>query len=115
MNAVRIPQPAGGPWTRPYRLAADKGYSCRRIRHWLRNHKIQAVIPWRADQAQDGRMKFDRDGYRQRSVIECCVGWIKECRRVATRFEKLAVNFLAILKLAIIQRYLRISPSSDRA
>jgi transposase len=34
---------------------------------------------------------------------------LKECRRVATRFEKLALNFLAMLKLAIIQRYLRIA------
>ncbi len=47
-------------------------------------------------------------------MIECCVGWLKECRAIATRFEKLAVNFLAMLKLALIQRYLRILDSSDR-
>jgi transposase len=52
-------------------------------------------------------MQFDRDEYRRRSVVECCVGWLKECRRIATRFEKLAVNFLAMLKLAMIEQYLR--------
>jgi hypothetical protein len=58
--------------------------------------------------------KFEIDAYRRRSVIECCVGWLKECRAVATRFEKLAVNYLAMVKLAIIQRYLRRLDSSDR-
>lgn len=59
-------------------------------------------------------MRFDRTDYRRRHVIECCVGWLKECRRVATRFEKLAINFLAMVKLAIIQRYLK-SEFSDSA
>lgn len=48
-------------------------------------------------------------------MIECYVGWLKECRAIATRFKKLAVNFLAMLKLALIQRYLRMMHSSDRA
>jgi len=51
---------------------------------------------------------FDRAAYRRRNVVERCVGWLKQARRVATRFEKLAVNFLAMLKLAMIQRYFRI-------
>jgi transposase len=107
MNAIRIPQPKGRPRTRPGSLAADKGYSCRWIRAWLREHKIRAVIPRKSNELQDDRMQFDRDEYRRRSVVECCVGWLKECRRIATRFEKLAVNFLAMLKLAMIEQYLR--------
>lgn len=59
-------------------------------------------------------MKFDKDAYRQRSIIERCIGWLKECRRLATRFEKLAVNFLAIVKVAIVERYLKLA-FSDRA
>ncbi len=114
MNAVRIPQPIGRPRTRPYRLAADKAYSYPRIRNWLRQHKIQPIIPRRSNQHQDGRTIFDRDAYHERTIIECSVGWLKECRRVATRFEKLAVNFLAMLKLAIIEQYLRYD-FSDRA
>ena len=51
---------------------------------------------------------FDSELYRKRNVIERCIGWLKQARRIATRFEKLALNFLAMLKLAMIQRYLRI-------
>ena len=47
-------------------------------------------------------------------MIECCIGWLKECRRIGTRFEKLALNFLAMIKLAIIRRYLRVIDLSDR-
>ena len=75
------------------------------------------MIPQRDDQREHHRGRrrvFDKDTYRRRSVIECCVGWLKECRAVGTRFEKTAVNFLAMVKLAIIQRYLRILDSSDR-
>ena len=118
MNAVRIPQPLGRPRTRPQRLAGDKGYSYPRIRTWLREHGIAAVIPQRDDQQAYHRgrpIEFDPKTYRRRSVIECCVGRLKECRAIATRFEKLAVNFLAMLKLALIERYLRILDSSDRA
>jgi transposase len=117
MNAVRIPQPLGRPRTRPQRLAGDKGYSYPRIRAWLREHGIVAVIPQRDDQIAYHRgrpIEFDKKTYRRRSMIECCVGWLKECRAIATRFEKLAVNFMAMLKLALMQRYLRLLDSSDR-
>jgi transposase len=116
MNAVRIPQPTGRPRCRPVRVAGDKGYSYPRIRAWLRRHRIGAVIPQRSDQVKRHRgrpLKFDKETYRRRSIIECCINWLKECRRIATRFEKLAVNFLAMVKVAILQRYLRIE-FSDR-
>lgn len=105
---MRIPQPVGRPRTRPERLAGDKGYSYPRIRQWLRDHAIKVVIPQRSDQRERRPLKFDKEAYRRRHIIENCIGWLKECRRIATRFEKLAVNFLAMLKLACIQRYLRI-------
>jgi transposase len=56
----------------------------------------------------DGRVRFDEGAYKRRAVVEQCVGWLKECRAVATRFDKLAVNYLATVKLAMIQRYLRL-------
>jgi transposase len=46
--------------------------------------------------------------YRARNVVERCVGWLKEYRSIATRFEKLAVNDLTLVKLAMLQRYLRV-------
>lgn len=113
LNAVRIPQAVGRPRTRPYALAGDKGYSNRRIRCWLRQHCIRCVIPRKGSELRDGRTTFDKKAYRQRSVVEQCIGWLKECRRIATRFEKLAINFLAMIKLAILDRYMRMAFSDS--
>lgn len=117
MDLVRVPQALGRPRTRPTGLAGDKGYSFARIRTWLRAHAIKCVIPQRSDQRARHRgrpLSFDRQAYRKRSIVENCIGWLKECRRIGTRFEKLAVNFMAMVKLAIIERYLRFA-FSDRA
>jgi transposase len=78
------------------------------------------VIPYRKDQnPDDGRHRFDRQTYRRRAVIEQCVGWLKECRAVGTRFDKRAVNYKDTVQLAMIRRYLRkltaITDSPDRA
>lgn len=109
MNKVRIPNHRGRPRCRPVKLAGDNGYSYPHVRAWLRRHGIKAVIPRRKDQKpDDGRVKFDREAYRRRAAVEQCVGWLKENRAVGTRFDKLAVNFLATVKLAMIRRYLRL-------
>jgi transposase len=120
MNKVRIPSRRGRPRCRPVRLAGDKGYSYPRIRRWLMRHGIKAVIPRRSNQKPDDRRhRFDREAYRRRAVVEQCVGWLKECRAVGTRFDKLAVNYTATVKLAMIQRYLRkltaVTDSPNRA
>jgi transposase len=107
MNAVRI-----GRRRRPKKLAGDKGYSCERVRRWLRQHKVLPVIPSKCNEQRDA--DFDQEAYRGRNVVERCVNWLKENRRLGTRYEKLAVNFLAMAKLAMIQRYFRILDSSDR-
>ena len=112
MNAVRIKQPIGRPRTRPYALAGDKGYSSEAIRAWLREHKITAVIPRKSNERK--KSSFDREKYSQRNVVERCINWLKEARRIATRYEKMAINFLAMAKLAIIQRCFRLLDSSDR-
>lgn len=116
MDGIAIPQRLGRPRTRPRRLAADKGYSVRRVRDWLRSRGIKPVIPHKCNEAayHDGRVKFDKAAYRQRAAVEQCVGWMKESRRIGTRFEKLAVNFHGMLQLAMIRRYLKLL-FSDRA
>jgi transposase len=50
------------------------------------------------------RHRFDAEAYRRRNVVERCVGWLMECRAVATRFDKLAVSYLATVILTMIQR-----------
>ena len=116
MEAVEIPQPKGRPRRRPDKLAGDKAYRMPRILDWLRNHKIEPVIPRKANEkVKPGRPEtFDEEAYKGRNVIERCVGWLKECRRIGTRFEKLAVHFHGMLQLAMIRRYLKML-FSDRA
>ena len=101
MDAIRIRRRR-----RPEALAADKGYSYPRIRQWCRRRRIRAVIPTRRNQVRE--KDFDKGLYRERNVVERCIGWLKECRRVATRYEKLAVHYEAFVKLAMIQRLLRL-------
>jgi len=116
LDGIKVPQPLGRPRTRPQRVAGDKGYSCQRIRDWLDKHGIGQVIPHKDNEhaRTDGRVKFDKTTYQRRSIIENVIGWLKECRRVGTRFEKLAVSFQAMLQLAMIQRCLK-KVFSDRA
>ena len=97
---------------RPRRLAADKAYSVPWVRSWLRAHAVCPVIPTRCDQTSDPR--FARSAYRRRNVVERLVGWLKEARRVATRYEKLAVHYLALVKLAMTRRLLSSRAFPDR-
>jgi transposase len=93
LRAVRLRGRPGRARTRPRALAGDKGYSYARIRRYLRRRRIKAVIPTRKDQRR--RPGFDKETYRQRNVVERCVNGLKESRALATRFDKLAVNYLA--------------------
>ena len=105
VQAVRI-----GRRSRPRRIAGDKGYDIPRVRRYLRRRRIGAVIPEKRKPhgRKPGRPPaFDRHAYRRRNVIERCIGWLKHVRRIATRYEKTAVNFLAMLKLAMIQHYFK--------
>ena len=99
---------------KPKKLAADKGYTGQTIRDWLQARNIEPVIPLKSNQSAPSGRKFDREAYRQRAVVEQAVGWLKEYRRIGTRFEKLALNFHGMLKLAMICQYLRLL-FSDRA
>ncbi|HEX2531182.1 MAG TPA: IS5 family transposase [Burkholderiaceae bacterium] len=117
LDAVCIHRPHG-PRQRPQQLAADRAYSHRRIRQWLRHHRVRAGIPERRDQIAHRRGRppaFDIQQYRRRNVVERCVGWLKEARAIATRFEKLATHYLGSIKLAMIQRHLRLLNLSNTA
>ncbi len=69
---------------------------------------IWLLIPRKSNQRKGSR-DFDKQSYRRRSVIEQCVGRLKEYRRIGTRFEKPAVGFLAMLKPAMIRQYFKVS------
>jgi transposase len=82
------------------------------VLRYLRRRGIRAVIPTRKDQRRNPR--FDESPYRRRNVVGRAVGWLKENRRLVTRYERLAVNFLAMVKLVMVRRCLRLLDSSDR-
>ena len=106
MDTVNI-----GRRRRPDAVAGDKGYSFPRIRAWLSRRGIEAVIPNRSNQHP---VKLNRRKYRGRNVVERCIGWLKWCRRIATRYEKLAESYLGMVKLAMIQRCARLLGPSNR-
>jgi transposase len=108
---VRRPRRIG--W--PRKLAGDKGYSYDSLRAFLQSCRIEPVIARRSNQPRPRGERFDLRTYRKRCRIEQAVGWLKECRRLGTRFEKLGQAFLAFVKLGIMLRYLRKLAPSDTA
>lgn len=90
----------------PEKLAGDKGYSADWIREWLKERDIEAVIPYKSNEKGRWKRKFDRASYRRRNIIERCVNSLKWFRRVATRYEKLAIHYVGMVTLAIIFRLL---------
>jgi transposase len=97
---ARRPRQAGRQ-TWPDQEAGDKGYSYTGVREWLKQHHIDPVIPTRKDQPR--QEDFDKAIYRRRNIIERAIGWFKWCRALATRYDKLAVNYVALWIVANIQ------------
>jgi transposase len=93
----------GRPCIRPERLVGDKGYSTEKVRGYLRRG-IGVVLPHRADQRANGL--FDRRVYRERNRIERLINRLKQFRRIATRYEKRAANYLAMLAVAAMLLWL---------
>jgi transposase len=91
----------GRPRVRPKRVAGDKAYTGRPIRTYLHRRGIGAVIPRRCNEARHGT-RFDRQAYRERNRIERTINRLKQFRRIATRYEKRAENYLAMLTIAAI-------------
>ena len=63
------------------------------------------MIPTREGQPRDEG--FDRASYRKRNLVERAIGWLKECRALATRYDKLAVNYVALWIIGVTHFLLR--------
>lgn len=93
-------------------LGGDKGYRANWIDEYLLALGIHPVIPSKENEDCTARpVEFDREAYRQRNIVERLIGWLKEARRIFSRFEKTALNFSGFVKMAFIERYLRLATS----
>ena len=74
-------------------LLGDKAYDSDPFRKALREDGITPVIPGRANRKK--RIRHDKEAYKGRNVIERCYCRLKDFRRIATRYDKLARNFFS--------------------
>jgi transposase len=105
------PQSAGDPLALPKTmLLADRGYDADWIRELARQQGAWANIPPKRNRKDP--ICFSPYLYRARNLVERFFNEIKQCRRVATRYDKLAANYLALVKLASIRIWLRANQST---
>jgi transposase len=102
-GAIRCPR-RGRPRLRPRRVAGDKGYSSPKARRHLRRRHIRAVIPSKSNQRR--QPNFDRAAYRRRNLVERLINRLKQFRRIATRYEKRAANYLAMIHIGMLLLWL---------
>lgn len=86
-------------------VMADTAYDSDRLRDAIADKGATAVIPNNPSRAR--KHPLDKHLYAQRHLIECCFSKLKQFRRVATRFEKTAKHYLAIVTLAAIVLWIR--------
>ena len=109
MTANDLTNGGGEPVAWPVILAGDKGYRATWIDEYLLDLQITPVIPSKENEDRTARrVEFDRELYRRRNIVERVIGWLKEYRRVFSRFEMSAKNFGGMLRIGFIQRDMRV-------
>ncbi|WP_226487491.1 IS5 family transposase [Streptomyces parvulus] len=117
LERIRVPRTGlGRPRCRPDQVVADKAYSSRGFRSYLRNRGIACTIPEKNDQQRHRRNRgrrggrppaFDRQIYRRRNVVERCFNRLKGFRGIATRYDKTATSYEAAVSLASLLLWAR--------
>ncbi|WP_184829849.1 IS5 family transposase [Streptomyces griseomycini] len=110
LERIRVPRPGPGRLhCRPDQVIADKVYSSRCFRAYLRKRGIAHTIPEKTDQRRNrlrrgghgGRPPgFDRGAYWRRNTIGRCFNRLKGFRGIATRYDKTATSYEAAVALA---------------
>ncbi len=86
-------------------VIADTAYDSDRLRQAVADKGAAAVIPNNPSRAR--KHPLDERLYKERHLIECCFSKLKQFRRVATRYDKTARNYLAMVTLAATMLWLR--------
>ena len=86
------------PDCRPAKAIADKGYDSEAVREKLQDEGMKPVIPVKRNAVVKKRL--DKKAYAERNRIERFIGKLKQFRRIATRYDKLAVSFMAFVHIA---------------
>ncbi len=89
----------------PEAMVGGKVYSAGWVREYWASLGIEPVIPHESNEA-GRRGPFQRATYRRQNILERCLNSLKWFRRVATRYEKLALHYWGMIKLAILFRFL---------
>jgi transposase len=96
-------------------VLADKGYSSRANRDYLRRRGIRATIPERRDQQANRARRgsaggrppaFDKTIYKRRNIVERCFNRFKQYRAIATRYDKTATSYQGTIDLASLLMWL---------
>lgn len=98
MESGAIRRSSGHLCLRPQRVVADKGYTSQAFRKYLHQKHIRCTIARRKNEHRRG--SFEKSQYRKRNVIERLINRLKQFRRIATRYEKRAANFSAMITIA---------------
>jgi transposase len=108
LDKIKVRGRVGRPTTRPKAVAADKAYSSKGNRSYLRKRGIKGVIPVKADQVANRKKRGSRGGreyafdsvlYKDRNTVERCINKLKSWRGIATRFDKTPESYSAGLHL----------------
>jgi len=100
METGSIRRKSGHCRLRPQRLVADKGYTSKAFRNYLHRKHICCTIARRSNEPRRG--SFNKLHYRKRNIVERLICRLKQFRRIATRYEKRAANFSAMITIASI-------------
>jgi transposase len=87
------------------KVLADKGYDSNRFRDAIALKGCEAVIP--SSRSRSQAIPYDKHIYKDRNLVERFFCWIKQFRRIATRYEKTATSFAGMLFLAGAMVWLR--------
>ena len=77
-------------------ILADKGYDV----NWLRDKLNNPIIPGRSNRRI--KIKYNKELYKKRNIVERFFMWIKRYRRINTRYEHTAISFIEMINIAAI-------------